>query len=1198
MQDSGNTINLSARQTATLTGTLPGNVGGTINWTITAAGKILSTGSGSPGSSVSASWDGTDALGKQVASGSYDAKLYAGSSGGSCNDSNFKSTSITVTAKKPANPKSCTASQASLEITADSEINIASGNLYHSQPLFTLPNSKFLGEFNLSYNSLSSQNDVLGMGWTHAYNIGLAVNNDGSYTVVEGDGGNLALYGSSGHYTPQNSSYPSLTINGDGTFTLEYKEGIFYSFDQTKKITSIYDRNSNSVTFAYTGNNLTSITDPSGRIVSFTYNANNTISTIADPSGNTHTLTYTGQNLTRVSSQISGVGTANWSYTYDTNGFMLTKTDPLGNLTSYAYDGNHRVSQVTDPLNRNRTFSYNPGSSQTQLTEKDGGVWTYTYNPTIGALTAKTDPLVNTTSYAFDTNGNLTLVTDPRTKTTTYAYDSNANVTSITDALNNITTYTYNSLNKVTSIVYPGNATVTLTYDTHGNLTSLTDPVSNLTQYGYDTRGNLTGITDPLTHTTTLAYDSHNYLTTVTDPTNAVTSFTYDSAGNMLTITDPLSNVPSFQYNGLNKVKKITDPLGNFVTLAYDLNGNVISRIDANNKVSQYAYNYKSQVTTITDALNNLTQFAYGSGCPSCGSSADRLTSVTDARGKMTSFQYDLAGRLIKETDPLGRFKSYAYDPAGNRTSRTDEDNMTVQYAYDNLNRLTQISYPNSTTTTFGYDARNNLTSAANPNIGYTLTYDLDNRLTQIVDSDNKTVSYQYNGLNQRTQMVTPDGRTITYGYNTTNRLSQISSAIGAFNISYDDAGRRTSLDYPNLVTTTYSYNASSFLTNLLARYNQQTTINSFAYTPDGMSNRTSMIDLAGTHNYTYDNTYQLTQATHPNMATEQFTYDAVGNRSSSEGQAPSTGRSTDYVYDFENRLIEVDYSGMTAQYKYDPFGRRIEKNVNNTITRYIYDGSNIVTQYDGSWNVTAKYTHTLDIDDPLTVQQGVSTFYYLKDGLGSVVNLTDASGNVLKGYTYKSFGEIYSETGSLVQPFTFTGREYDPESGLYFYRARYYDPRAGRFLTKDPIGFASGDTNLYRYLGNDPLNLIDPFGLEMASLRAGKAVVEKAKGWLGVPYEEGGSSRKGIDCSHFVCIVYEEAGLSYPYTPSGNFGSSQCFERVKKGPQEGDIILFRGHMGIYTEGKVISAQSGEGKVTLGEIKWFGPVKGYYRYIK
>ena len=130
--------------------------------------------------------------------------------------------------------------------------------------------------------------------------------------------------------------------------------------------------------------------------------------------------------------------------------------------------------------------------------------------------------------------------------------------------------------------------------------------------------------------------------------------------------------------------------------------------------------------------------------------------------------------------------------------------------------------------------------------------------------------------------------------------------------------------------------------------------------------------------------------------------------------------------------------------------------------------------------------TPFIHVDDVL-VEQGANTFYYHKDGLGSVINLTDASGNVVKSYTYKGFGEIYSETGTLNQPFTFTGREFDPESGLYFYRARYYDPRAGRFLTKDPIGFAGEDVNLYRYVQNNPINLLDSLGLDPVDLKTGK---------------------------------------------------------------------------------------------------------------
>jgi RHS repeat-associated protein len=144
------------------------------------------------------------------------------------------------------------------------------------------------------------------------------------------------------------------------------------------------------------------------------------------------------------------------------------------------------------------------------------------------------------------------------------------------------------------------------------------------------------------------------------------------------------------------------------------------------------------------------------------------------------------------------------------------------------------------------------------------------------------------------------------------------------------------------------------------------------------------------------------------------------------------------------------------------------------------------VTEYDGNGNVQAQYTHNLAMDDPLSVQQGASTYYYHKDGLGSVTDLTSSAGSVVKRYKYRTFGEIYSETGSLVQPYTFTAREKDPETGLYYYRARYYDPRAGRFISKDPIGFAGGDANLFRYVKNNPLNFVDPEGEVMPTVIAG----------------------------------------------------------------------------------------------------------------
>jgi RHS repeat-associated protein len=131
--------------------------------------------------------------------------------------------------------------------------------------------------------------------------------------------------------------------------------------------------------------------------------------------------------------------------------------------------------------------------------------------------------------------------------------------------------------------------------------------------------------------------------------------------------------------------------------------------------------------------------------------------------------------------------------------------------------------------------------------------------------------------------------------------------------------------------------------------------------------------------------------------------------------------------------------------------------------------------EYDQTGNITAKYTHGPNIDEPLAVQQRTNTYYYHADGLGSITALSNSSGNIVQTYSYDSFGNM-TATGNIRQPYAFTGREYDAETSMYFYRARYYDPKVGRFVTKDPIGFAGG-INVYAYVENNPVRFKDPKG-------------------------------------------------------------------------------------------------------------------------
>ena len=311
-------------------------------------------------------------------------------------------------------------------------------------------------------------------------------------------------------------------------------------------------------------------------------------------------------------------------------------------------------------------------------------------------------------------------------------------------------------------------------------------------------------------------------------------------------------------------------------------------------------------------------------------------------------------------------------------------------------------------------------------------------------------------------------------------------------------------------------YDPASQVTAILHQLTATNTqINKADYAYNGMGNRTSLTDRRGAQSFGYDSLDRLTSASHPLLGTAQtFAYDPVGNRTTGGSVTNvgnqltadanrsyqydengnlirktllATGNFTQYTYDAENRLTKVEEFAAGAStpaaistYRYDGLGRRIEKVGNGITRRYVYDGEDILLEYDGSNVLQARYTHGPGIDEPIAVTKGGSTFFYHQDGLGSVTDLTDSAGATAKSYSYDAYGTILESPGTLEQPYTYTGREFDAESGLYYYRARYYDPTAGRFFQKDRKGLENPDSpfNLYVYVSNNPIILTDPSGL------------------------------------------------------------------------------------------------------------------------
>lgn len=169
--------------------------------------------------------------------------------------------------------------------------------------------------------------------------------------------------------------------------------------------------------------------------------------------------------------------------------------------------------------------------------------------------------------------------------------------------------------------------------------------------------------------------------------------------------------------------------------------------------------------------------------------------------------------------------------------------------------------------------------------------------------------------------------------------------------------------------------------------------------------------------------------------------------------------------------------TGGTVTFKYDPAGRRIYKSSSSGASIYIYDVDNLVEETNSSGTSVARYAQGLTIDEPLAMLRSSTTSYYQADGSGSITSLTNGSGTIAQSYGFDSFGNLTTSSGSLTNPFRYAAREFDGETSLYYYRARYYDPTAGRFLSEDPARFPAG-VNFYGYVGNRPLNFRDPSGL------------------------------------------------------------------------------------------------------------------------
>jgi RHS repeat-associated protein len=882
-------------------------------------------------------------------------------------------------------------------------------------------------------------------------------------------------------------------------------------YDNDDNVVKRIDGNGHIRTYSYDNNgNLLTATDPEGNTEYYSYEPTfNQVASYTDKKGNVYHFTYDEKgNLTQLSGPL---GYTN-QFTYNEQGLPLTVIDANGNVTQSEYNDAGLLLAQTDAAGNTQRFTYDIAGNLTATTDARNFTTQYFYNANKQVVKI-IDALQNKTELSYDKTGNVVRMLDAANRIAAVTYDPLGRALTITNPAGGTYKYVYNGKGKPVQIINQASDTVRISYDANDRITDITDAAGETTSFEYDVKGNLLAALQPNGNTVRYEYNANDLIVKIADDEGVLLKQTYDANGNVLTREDGEGRMITQQYDALNRLLRVTDPTGNSDVYTYDANSNKLSYTNRNGQAEMYRYDALNRLIEVTDALSGKTNYQYdGEG---------NLISATDAKNHTTAYTYDALGRNTHITFANGTVTQYGYDAVGNVTQMKDRSGNSIQYTYDALDRLTTRLYPDGKTDQFAYDEIGQLLSAINSDATLAFVYDKAGRLTKET-LNGKNTSYAYDIANRKRTITYPGGKSVEEVMNLRDQLIQVSDdgAVVA-NLTYNDSGQLAARSYGNGSTTQFDYNANGWL----SRINDGISINDLAFAYDLTGNIISRTDARKPQNseqYVYDALQRLTQFSRGVVTAENipnpvknilWQYDALGNRISENINGTITNYTVNvqneytaisgglaltpqydangnlkndkqhaYQYDYNNRLVKVDDN--TASYQYDALGRRIAKTTSEGTLNFYYACDRIIEERNADDLVVATYIYGNTIDDILKMNRNNTGYYYHKDQLGSVVALTGTDGEVVERYQYDPFGAVtfldaannVLEQSVVGNRILFTGREYDAETGTYYYRARTMHPQIGRFMQSDPLLYVDG-MNYYSYCLNNPIKFVDPFG-------------------------------------------------------------------------------------------------------------------------
>lgn len=848
-----------------------------------------------------------------------------------------------------------------------------------------------------------------------------------------------------------------------------------------------------TTSYVYSSNHLTKVTYPEGNFDQYDYDARGNViqkTRVAKP----------GSGFANIVTSANFDATCTNSKTCNQPNFTI---DARGARTDYTYDPTHGgVLTVTGP-------APSAGAVRPQTRYSYTAVFAW-YKNSAGTLVQAPTPIYKVTGISVCQTGSSCTGTQDEVKTTlAYGVPGTANnllPTARTEAAGD------GSLSR----------TITTTYDTVGNTFSVDGPLAgtaDTVRTRYDGVRQLIGTIGPdpdgggplKNRATRNTYSADGLVTRVERGTTNSQSDTDWAGMSVLDSTDisydttGRKTLESRAAGGITQaVKQYTyDAVGRLDCTTQRMNPALFGSLPpasctpgaagsyGPDRITRMFYDADSHLTKVQSAVatsiqrDEVTRTYTANGM---------IATVADGNGNLSTNEYDGFDRLSKLRFPSPTtagvssqtdFEQYTYDPNGNLLTKRRRNGQFIVYTPDALNRVSVKDLPSTTTDDlyFGYDNLGRLTSArfgSTSGDGTFNTYDALGRRSSTT-TFGRTLSCLYDLADHRTRITHPDGYFAAYTYDTAGDLSGITDSSGttlaAF--TFNDRGQVTGLGRGSGASTGYGYDAlgrlasvtqdlsgALFDNTLTFDYTPAAQLNSRTQTNDGpylwTPAASSVVSLAP------NGLNQVTQ-----VGSTSVSYDALGNLIT--GAAAGDGTWT-YGYDSENQLRSATSGSNTVSLNYDAAGLLYQTNSNGALTSFLYDGSDLVAEYDGAGTVLARYVHGSGPDQPLVWYQGVGTGsrrYLHADERGSVVAISNDSAIASDSFKYSPYGET---TSALSSRFGYTGQAWIPAVGLYYYKARFYSPKLGRFLQTDPVG-TQDDPNLYAYTSNDPINNTDPTG-------------------------------------------------------------------------------------------------------------------------